>query len=188
MRQFLLGVAGLLLVIAALDVVRFHWLSGPPATNDEGVVTSRGIVDRREDILWGTVLAVGGGAALLAAIAGLAVRKPMVELTEDELWLRLGGPLRSGGPMVVASVPWEEVLSVRSATEERDGWPRSRVLVVHVTDPSRLPAEPWGAQWEGGALHVDADAWQVPPEEVALRAQLLVGRKGRSASREEPGA
>ncbi|MFQ5553998.1 MAG: hypothetical protein ACE5GC_01345 [Acidimicrobiia bacterium] len=186
-RQFLLGIAGLVLLIAALDIVRFHWLSGPPATNDEGVVTSRGIVDRREDVLWGTVLAVGGGVALLAAVAGLAVRRPMVELTEDELRVRLGGPLRTGGPMAVSSVPWEEVLSVRSATEERDGWPRSRVLVIHVTDLSRFPEEPWGAQWEQGALHMDADGWQVPAEEVALRAQLLVGRKGRSGQGGEPG-
>ena len=51
-RQFLAGLAGLVLLIAAIDIVWLHQLSGPPTTNTDGTLTSRGIVERRTDVLW----------------------------------------------------------------------------------------------------------------------------------------
>jgi len=179
-RQFLMGVAGLVLILAAVDIVWLHRLAGPPQTNDDGTLTSKGIVQRRGDILWGTVLLVGGGVVVAVAATGLALGRPVVELTDEELRLRLGGPLRNGGPLGTVGIPWEEVIAVRSATHDSDAWPRSRVLVVEVSDPSRLPVDPWGAAWQGDAIHVDGDSWQVPPEEVAMRAQMLIQRSGRS--------
>lgn len=180
-RQFLMGVAGLVLVIAAFDILWIHELSGSPGVGDDGNLTSRGIVERRQDILWGSVLFVAGGVLLITAIAGLALRRPVVELTDDELRLRVGGPWKSGGPFRMYSIPWDEVITVRSGTDESDGWLRSRVLIVEVEDPSVLPDEPWGADWDGGLLRLDADSWQVPPEEVAIRSELLLRRKGRAA-------
>ncbi len=182
-----MGLAGLLLLLAALDVVWLHRLSGPPDRNEDGSLTSRGIVQRRSDILWGSVMIVGGSIVLLAAVAGLAVRRPVVELTDDELRLRLGAPLREGGPLATVAVPWEEVVAIRSATDETDGWQPTRVLVLEVEDVTRLPVDPWGAEWKGGALHIDADSWQVPVEEVALRSQLLLVRKARRPTDDDGG-
>ena len=184
-RQFLAGVAGLVLVIAAIDIVWLHQLSGPPTENTDGTLTSRGIVERRTDVLWGTVLLGGGSIVLIGSIGGLAVRRPVVELTDDELRVRVGNGARSGSPLGMVSIPWDEVVSVRSATDADDGWQPTRVLVLEVTDPTRFPAEPWGSEWVGEALHIDADGWQVPAEEVALRAQMLV-RRNRALSDDDP--
>ncbi len=177
-RQFLAGVAGLLLVLAALDVVWLHRLSGPPTSNPDGTLTSRGLVDRRTDVMWGSVLFIGGTVVLLGAVAGLMVRRPVVELTDDELKLRVGRGVRSGNPLGVVTVPWGDVISVRSATDASDGWEPTRVLIVDVVDPYVFPPEPWGAEWIDGRLVIDADGWQVPPAEVAMRAQMLIGRRG----------
>ena len=144
-------------------------VAGPPASNTDGTLTSRGIVDRRMDVVWGSILLVGGGLVLAGAVAGLAVRRPVVELTDDELRLRVGRGSRSGYPTGTVAVPWQDVIAVRSATDDTDGWEVTRVLVVEVVDPRVFPPEPWGAQWVGGLLAVDADGWQMPPEEVSSR-------------------
>ena len=179
-RQFLAGLAGLVLILAAMDVIWLHRVSGPPAANEDGTLTSRGIVDRRTDVLWGSLLLVSGSVVLIGAMAGLAIRRPVVELTDEELRIRVGGGRRSGNPLGVVAIPWEEVVSVRSATDESEGWQPMRVLIVGVDHPGALPAEPWGGVWVGDELHLDADGWQVPPEEVAMRADMMIRRhRGR---------
>lgn len=175
-RQFLAGVAGLLLILAAMDVIWLHRVSGPPATNEDGALTSRGLVDRRMDWMWGGVLLTAGSVVLLGAIGGLAIRRPVLELTDEGMRVRVGRGPRSGSPLDVVTVPWEDVISARSATDESEGWQPTRVLILEVEDPWVFPAEPWGAEWVGSELHLDADGWQVPPEEVAMRAELLIRR------------
>ena len=60
-RQLLLTAAGLLLLLAALDIVSLHRLSDPPTTNDDGLLTSKGQTERRTDLVWGTLFVVAGG-------------------------------------------------------------------------------------------------------------------------------
>lgn len=175
-RQFLAGLAGLVLILAAMDVIWLHRVSGPPAANEDGTLTSRGIVDRRTDVLWGSLLLVSGSVVLVGAMAGLAIRRPVVELTDDELRIRVGQGPRSGNPLGMVAIPWTGVSSVRSATDEAEGWQPIRVLIIEVDDPHALPAEPWGGDWVGDELHLDADGWQIPPEEVAMRADMLIRR------------
>ena len=185
-RQFLAGVAGLLLILAAIDIVWLHRVAGPPSTNPDGTLTSRGIVDKRMDVVWGSALLVGGTIVLLGAVAGLAIRRPVVEMTDDELRLRVGRGIRSGSPLGVVAVPWSDVIAVRSTTDETDGWEPTRVLVVEVVDPYVFPPEPWGAEWNGSQLVLDADGWQVAPEEVAMRAEMLIRRHGGRVDPAEP--
>ena len=71
-RQLFMTAAGLVLLLAALDVVVLHRLSDPPRTDDNGVITSKGQTERRTDLVWGTLFTVAGGA-LVAVGAGVAV-------------------------------------------------------------------------------------------------------------------
>ena len=181
-RQVLVAVAGLVLVLAAIEIVWLHQLSGPPPINDDGALAPEGIVARRTDIVWGALFLFGGLAGFIGSVAGLVVRKPVVELTDDGLWLRVGRTPRAKSSGVATclpwlegvAVPWSEVLSVRSTTDESEDWQPTRILVVEVTDPSVFPVGLWGGERVGSKLHLDADGWEIPPEEVAMRAELVI--------------
>lgn len=169
-RQFLLGLAGLVLIVVAFDVFSWHILSGPPATNDDGVLTSRGIVHRRSDILWASLFIVSGLTMLGIAIVGLFRREPVVEVTTDALHLRIAGPRRG------IAIPWTEIRSVRSGSERGDGAVPNRLLLVDVVDAAPYPPHPWGAEWDGTVLRVDAESWDTPPEEVAVHCNVALRR------------
>ncbi|MGB5167810.1 MAG: hypothetical protein WBP49_05310, partial [Acidimicrobiia bacterium] len=66
---------------------------------------------------------------------------------------------------------------VSSAAEKNPygGYDRD-VLVVDVIDPGGLPAEPWGASWDGNRLVVDASGWDKPLGEVVIHAGIALDR------------
>lgn len=169
-RLFLLGIAGLVFIVAALDIFSWHILSGPPVTNDDGVLTSRGIVQRRSDILWSSLFIVSGATMLGIAVVSLFRREPVVEVTTDALHLRIAGPRRG------VAIPWSEIRSVRSGSDQGDGAVPNRLLLVDVADPDRYPPEPWGAEWRGSVLRMDADSWDTPAEEVAVHCNVALNR------------
>ena len=70
-RQLLMMAAGLLLLLAALDVVSLHKLSDPPTIDDNGVITSKGRTERRTDLAWGTLFVVVGSALVVVGAGGL---------------------------------------------------------------------------------------------------------------------
>ncbi len=167
-RQLLFGLAGVLLLLAAVDIVWVHRVSSPPETDNDGLLTSSGTVERRVDLIWGTLFLVSGGALALVSLGGLASRRPVVEVTDEELRLRVAGPGRS------IAIPWNEVRSVRSGSDGDDGLIPVRVLLVDVADPLRYPGSLWGAEWRDSVLVIDADSWEVPPEQVAVHANLAL--------------
>lgn len=169
-RLFLLGLAGLVLIVAALDIFSWHILSGPPATNEDGVLTSRGVVQRRSDILWSSLFIVSGATMLGVAVISLFRREPVVEVTTEALHLRIAGPRRG------IAIPWSEVRSVRSGSDHGDGAVPNRLLLVEVADPGRYPPDPWGAEWSGSVLRIDADSWDTPAEEVAVHCNVALNR------------
>jgi len=178
-RQFLIGFAGVVLIVTALDILWWHVLSSAPTVGDDGGLTTRGIVERRQDILWSSLFVVVGVPLLFVGIVGLFRRAPVVELSDDALYLRIAGPSRG------VRIPWSEVLSVRSGSEDDDGRVPGRQLLIEVADPAMYPPDPWAAEWDGSVLHVDADAWDVPAEEVAVHCNLGLARL--VGSRREPG-
>ncbi len=168
LRQLLFCLAGVLLLVAAVDIVWTHKVSDPPDTGNDGGLTSRGLVERRTDVIWGTLFIVAGGALVLVSLGGLTSRRPVVEVTDDELRLRVAGPAR------MIAIPWNEVVSVRSGSDDGDGRVPARVLLVDVVEPVRYPEALWGAEWRDSTLVVDADSWGIPPEQVAIHANLAL--------------
>lgn len=174
--QFLLGLAGLLLVLTAIDLLWAMVLSEPPETNDEGVMTTRGHSQRRADLVWGSVFLVTGSGITLLALGGLLNEQDVVRLDESGITLRIAGPTRN------LTIRWDQVLDVRSTRLEGDGQATRDALVIEVADARHFPTELWGAEWVGATLQVDADSWSVPPDEVAVRAQLALMRARRSSA------
>jgi hypothetical protein len=166
-----MAAAGVLLLVAALDIVSLHALSDPPTTNSDGVLTSKGQTERRTDIAWGSLFAAVGSTLIVVGLGGLVTSRSMVELTEASMRLRVAGPLS------MLEIPWEDVVAVRSGSDyEDDGRIPMPVLLVEVEDRSDYPDGLWGAVWKGNTLQVDADGWEVPVEDVVVRAELQLNR------------
>ena len=170
-RQFMMTAAGLLLLLAALDVVVLHKLSDPPRTDDNGVITSKGQTERRTDFVWGTLFTVAGAALVVVGAGGVLTGRSVVEL--DDVGVRL----RVAGPMSYLEIPWEDIVSVKSGRDHGDDGriPVPQVL-FEVHDRAGYPDALWGAIWEGNTLRVDADGWETTPEEVVVRCELILGR------------
>jgi hypothetical protein len=169
-RQFLLGIAGIVLILAAMDVLWLHKVSSAPLTDDAGQITTRGEAWRRTDLIWGTLFLVSGVGLFGAAAAGLALGRPVAEITQDGLRLRVGGPRRS------ITLSWDDIGSVRSALVDGEGVRPRPILVVEVEDPSRYRPDIWGGEWVGRELHVDADGWSEPPEQIVVRMEIALDR------------
>ncbi len=170
-RQLLLAAAGVVLLLAALDIVALHRLSDPPTTNDDGTLTSKGQTERRTDLVWGTLFVVGGGAALVTGLGGLLRARPVIELDEDVMRLRVAGP------MSYMDIAWDEIASVRSGRDfGEDGRIPTPVLLVELYDRTGYPDGLWGAVWDGNILQVDADGWETTVEDVVIRSELILGR------------
>jgi hypothetical protein len=180
-REMLLLCAGLLLVLAAFDVIWFHQIAGPPEVDETtGALTSTGRSQRRTDLIWGSMFVVAGGGMALVAAGGLVVRRPVVEVTENGLELRIAGPQRS------MTVPWSNVSWVHSGTDGEDEAVPPRVFLVHVFDRSAYSDQLWGADWDGATLMVDADSWSVRDVEVVAHSQMALDAWRRRSNEAAP--
>ena len=177
-RQLLLGLAGILLLLSAMDILWLHKVSSEPLEDDAGQITTRGEAWRRTDLIWGTLFVVTGSGLFIAAVVGLASGKPVAEISDDGLDLRVAGPQKT------VTFRWEDLVDVRSGLVDGDGVQPRRILIVEVEDPTRYPFDVWGADWVDGVLHVDADSWADPPEELALRMELELEQWRRRAAQE----
>lgn len=170
-RQLLMTAAGVLLLLAALDVVVLHRLSDPPRTNDDGVITSKGQTERRTDLVWGTLFTVAGAALVVVGAGGMVTGRSVVELDEA------GVSLRVAGPMSYLEIPWEDIASVRSGRDYGDdGRIPMPQLLIEVHDRVGYPDALWGAIWDGNTLRIDADSWDTTADDVAVRCELIIGR------------
>lgn len=169
-RQLLMTAAGILLLLAALDIVSLHRLSDPPTTNDDGLLTSKGQTERRTDLVWGTLFVVAGGAFVVAGLGGLLTGRPAIEFDDHAMRLRVAGP------MSYLEIPWEDIASVRADWDhDDDGRIPIQVLQVELHDRTGYPDGLWGAVWHGNTLQVDADSWKTTVEDVVIRSQLILG-------------
>jgi hypothetical protein len=168
-RQLLLTAAGVLLLLAALDVVILHKLSDPPTTNDDGTITSKGQTERRTDLVWGTLFTVVGGALVVVGAGGMVTARSVIELNEDAIRLRVAGP------MSYLDVPWSEIVSIRSGRDYGDdGRIPTPVLLIEVEDRANYPGGLWGAVWRGNTLQIDTDGWDTTVEDVVIRSELML--------------
>ena len=164
-RLFAVGVIGLILIVAALDIMFFHWLSTPPDGADS-VLTTRGQAQQRGDMLWGASLIGIGKVMFDTALIELVRRKPMVEVRDDGLYAQIG----ANAPDVL--IPWSAVASVTStvAVDPYDGSTREQ-LVVRLSAPETVPLALAGAVLNGNELHIDAHDWNRSVTDIALAAQ-----------------
>jgi hypothetical protein len=170
-RQLLLILAGMVLVLAALDVMWLHRLSGPPEVNDDGAITSRGSAQRRQDILWSSVFFVSGGIAVVGGVVGLARRRGVLELTDAGIRARV---LSSSGYL---ELPWGEIEAIRTGVDDTGNEVDEPLLVVTVRDQLLFPHELWGAEWRGRDLRIAAGPWANRVEDVVVHASLLAERR-----------
>ena len=171
MRQLLMAIAGMLLLVAAFDIVAGHRLSDPPSVSDDGVLTSKGRTERRTDLVWGSLFVVVGGSMVAVGFGGWLRGRSAVELHDDVLRLRVAGPLAT------MDIPWSEIVSVRSGRDyDDDGRVPVPILLVEVEDRTDYPDGLWGAVWDGNTLQVDADGWATTVDDVAIRAELMLER------------
>ena len=164
-RLFVVGVIGLILIVAALDIMFFHWLSIPPEGADT-VLTTRGQAQQRGDMLWGASL-IGMGVILFgSSLIELIRRKPAIDVRDDGLHAQIGAQ----APDVL--IPWSAVDSVSSTItiDPYDGSIREQ-LVVTLSTPETIPHALAGAVMNGNELHIDAHDWNRPVTDIALAAQ-----------------
>ena len=177
MRQFMFGIVGLILLLAAIDIIWAHKLSEPPDADATGVLSSRGQIDRRHDLMWGSLFLLVGGGTTLVAISGLIRRRPMLELDEHGVSLRLLG----ANEMI--HVPYHRILWARSGTDDSpESAIQPRQLLIAVDEPERFPDQLWGAEWRGAVLRVDTDGWTETAEEIAIRIGIEKARSDVRAS------
>lgn len=175
-RLFLVGIVGLVLLVAAVDIMWGHWLSTPPDANG-GVITTRGRAQQRSDYVWGISFVAAGSVLFAGALIALLRRRPTLVLYDDGVEFHVAGPERS------TFVPWSDVAQIRSGRDHDEDASRSRdVLIVSLRDRYDLPPEPWGAEWVGGELRIDAEGWQPDVAEVAVHARLAMDEYRRETS------
>lgn len=170
-RLFLFGLVGLFLMVGAVDVMWGHWVAtAPEVYNDE--ISSKGRNQRRADYVWGAFLLTGGAGIFGFAVTALIRRSPVLLVQDNGLAVAIGAP--GDDPTFI---PWSTISFVSSAAEKNPngGYDRD-VLVVDIRDPVGLPAEPWGASWDGNRLVLDASGWDKPIDEVVIHAGIALDR------------
>ena len=166
LRLFVFGIIGIVLIVAAVDVMFGHWVSTAPETSDEGALTTRGQAQQRGDILWGAAVLGAGTLLFGGAVIELARRKPLVEVRDDGMMFAVGTTERE------VVVPWSRIETIRSGVTE-DAYDGSRFgdLMLALRSGQDLPDEMIGATWDDPVLHIDARDWSESLADVQLAAQ-----------------
>jgi len=176
-RFFLFGIVGLILVLAAVDVMWVHRVSTPPETSDD-VLTTRGANQQRADYLWGIPMIVTGAGMFGYSFYSLVKRDPVLVVRDDgvEFWVEKPG-------REPAFVPWGSIANVYTALDpDPDDGQATTAVVFDLIDTDALPAEPWDAEWDGSRLKVNAGSWEQRPEDVVVHAMVAL----EASRRQEP--
>lgn len=163
LKTFIFGVAGIILIAAAVDVVFGYWLSVEPDAID-GVLTTRGLAQQRGDILWGGTMVVAGVLLFGGAVTELVRRKPIVAVEGDGL--------RLFGSSEYDLIPWEDIDDVSSGTirDPYDGAIREQ-LIVSLTVGAGVQTDNDGDLPEPDTVYIDAHDWSSQVTDIALAAQ-----------------
>ena len=176
LRQFLAGLVGLWLLVAAYEIIFQHKVTLEPLTDDNGSLAVRGGKHRNQDLSIGTAFFLAGGGLVAGALGGLINPRPVLVVDDRELQLRIAGPQR------MLSVAWDDVLEVRSGREPGDAHRSRPVFLLLLRDPDIWPDQFWGARRDGSWLIVDAESWTRPPDEVVVHARLALESSQRAVA------
>lgn len=180
LKLFLFGMIGIVLIVAAVDVMFGHWLSILP-DHHEGVLTTRGEAQQRGDLLWGGAMGIAGILLVIGSIIDLLRRRP--SFVVDGAGMHVG----SGTTSARKFVPWGTVEAIVSdvARDPYDGSQRERLIVEKkigvLTAEGSADADTVGVDDAEGknvdvtgdqdTLYVDAHDWTVRVTEVSLASQ-----------------
>jgi hypothetical protein len=179
LRMWLLAIAGVPLVVIALDVLyrrRFiRFLSDLIfSPSDPQLLEPR-------DVIWAVVmLAIGVGFSGFG-LKELVAPKAVVEGDASGLRVRLRGPFRE--PDLLA---WDDVDDLVADSLEDEG-ERIPVMAIKVLRRDHLPDDPFGARWlDDHTLAVLASDWERSPEEVVARLEEVALAASRAVPPSEP--
>jgi len=162
LRMWALAVAGVPMAVMGIDLLLrrriFAALTPLVFTGDPQLVEPR-------DVIWAVVLLILGLIFLAFGLRDLLFPAPVMLADGRGLHLQLGHPLSRP-----VTIPWGEVDDIGSEDLNDDG-SVVPVLWIKVSNPARLPANPWGARWiESDTLAVMAADWERHPRLVARAA------------------
>lgn len=164
-KLFVIGVVGIVLIAAAVDLGFGHWVSTPPDKID-GVLTTRGHAEHRGDIVWGGAMVAAGALLFGRSIAELLRRRPVIVVTGDGIQIGPGSDDASG------FIPWSSIEMVSSgiAPDLFEGSDRER-LVIEVKAGTLGGADLVDVTREQDIMYVDAHDWTKSVTDMALAAQ-----------------
>lgn len=166
LRLFVFGLIGIVLIIAAVDVMFGHWVSTAPETSDEGALTTRGQAQQRGDILWGAAVLGAGTLLFGGSVIELARRQPLVEVRDGGMMFAVGTKDRE------VVVPWRRIRAIRGGvTEDVYDGGRHGEMALTLRSGQDVPDEMIGAMWDDPVLHIDARDWSESVADVQLAAQ-----------------
>jgi len=160
--MWLTALAGVPMVVIGIDVLTrrriFGVITSLVFTGDPQLIEPR-------DVIWAVVLLVLGLIFVLFGLHELLISAPVLLADARGLHLHLGHPLSR-----LVTIPWGEVDDIGAEDLDDDG-SVVPVMWVKVSNPARLPDNPWGARWiEPDTLAVMAADWERPALVVAQAA------------------
>ena len=171
LRPAIALVAGILAMLAALDIAVLGWVYPEPQRDAEtGALTTDGRSERRGDVAWGFTLGLGGAAMAVWGTRRLVGSGRVLAADEERIVVAIGP---AGDELW--SVGWNEVYAVRS-TLDRDDTGMTRCLDIELAHDSFAPTDPSGARVVGEHVLVDAEDWIPSLDRVVNHLQLLLDR------------
>ena len=180
-RMWLLALAGVPMVVIGVDIMLRRRIFG--AISSIVFVGDPQLVEPR-DIIWAGVLLILGSIFIAFGLRELIAPKPVLVADADGLHLLLGHPFSRP-----VTVPWAEIAGIGAEDLDDDG-SVIPVMWVRVSNPSRLPANPWGARWiEADTIAVMGADWEGTPQAVARAVARIAAtaRQFEAAQREGVG-
>lgn len=154
-RSWFAVLSGGALVVAALDLLWWNWLTAGLAGR---VFGGEEILEDRERVWAAMILAAGVLLFGWGLVSAMRFR-PVLTVGSDGLSIALLGPFR---PLV--PLPWESISQVFSQPVDDNGSLLPSLTIVLQPNGPRpvLPPHPWGARWTGRRiLRVLASDWSV---------------------------
>ena len=183
LRLLTMALVAVPMILLALDMSVTYRFFPKPATTatdpetgasielTEDVLTRDGEAQRRREVAFSLVLAVGGIAMLGWAAKDLLAPKRLIEADEDGILLDV---TRRGEPPV--RLLWEDVIDIRSGAITDDAG-TTPALVIRVEDPELLPERPYGAVVDANEIRLYSDEWERSAQDVAATLSLRVTRE-----------
>lgn len=111
---------------------------------------------------WGLIFLLAGSGMLVWALKDLLFPREMLGV--DDAGVSFASLLGPGSGQF--HVPHGEIVDAKPAMLV-EGLDRSPAVAIRFTDPSRLPSDPWGAQWVDRTLFIRTEGWTATPAQIA---------------------